>query len=649
MTRGARLLAASLLAAGLASGAPARAAFEPDHAQADVDAAMREHDYPFCREPYEPLSPDARELCDHASAIPRCGGFAAACARAAPPSPSPPPWWALWLHVPAWLGALAQILVWLVVAALVGLVLVPILRGLLRLGSTPREAPREALRSLVEAAAPPPEEVATGDEEQLLTRAQELAARGELRASLQLYLAASLRALDKRGALRVARDRTNGEYVRACADEVARPALREIVREVDRVQFGGQDPTADAVSRAGGRAVAIVRAAPVALLLLAMLGGSLGCGGISLARSRRAGDDPAGGELALELLRRQGAVVMGLGSSLASLPLPSEGERAPAVVVDVETTSLDDDTREHLEAWVKAGGSLVLLGAPTSWPKELGASYVFAARPYRLTARRLLARAIPAGPDEPQTGDDDEESAIYARGSEHGELVAGNGLAVPPEGETVARFDDGTPYAFMLPHGRGFVLGVGSDELLTNAGIARPGNAAALVALLSNADRTELRFAGAEDGVSPPSSPISALLRAGLGLAVAHGAVFALLLFVSAGTRLTRPRPSAPVRRRAFSEHVEAVGALYARARAAPHALGAFARFADERLRARMPRGSADVATFLASRAKMPVDVCQRLWARAMKARLDGAVLGDELTVLRELCALYAAAMAQDK
>ena len=72
--------------------------------------------------------------------------------------------------------------------------------------------------------------------------------------------------------------------------------------------------------------------------------------------------------------------------------------------------------------------------------------------------------------------------------------------------------------------------------------------------------------------------------------------VATLVLFFAVGVRLARPKPAAPPRRRAFAEHVEAVGALYARTRSAPHALAAYARFADERLRARMPRGTSDVA-----------------------------------------------------
>jgi hypothetical protein len=60
-----------------------------------------------------------------------------------------------------------------------------------------------------------------------------------------------------------------------------------------------------------------------------------------------------------------------------------------------------------------------------------------------------------------------------------------------------------------------------------------------------------------------------------------------------------------------------------------------------------MPRGSADVAAFLASRARVPVEACQRLWARAVQAKAGAPPLGDELAVLRELSAVYAAAMGR--
>lgn len=640
-----------VLGAALAT-TPAAATLDPTQASRQVDDAMRENDYRFCREPREPLSSDAKALCGHATEIKDCAGFATACA-APPPPPATPPWWLRWLglvHLPEILGTIAHVIVWLLVAALVVVVLIPIVRALARMRRGTPEPDRPAGKT-----SPTPEaavlaDLPQSDEETLLAKAGELARAGDLRGSLQLYLAASLRALDRRGALRITRDRTNGEYVRACGDTAAKPALREIVREVDRVQFGGDTATEDGVRRAAERAVAIVRAVPAALALAVLALALTGCGGMSMPKGLRRGDDPAGGELARDLLAKQGVTVSKLRSSLATLPLPEAGERAPAVVVDGETTSLDDETRDHLVAWVKAGGVLVLAGGPSQWPKELGIAAAYVKAPAKVSARQLLARAVPPTPGESSEEDeDDEESAIYARAFQHGEVVSSLALKLPGDAEQVAWFEDETPYAFWQAYGKGFVVGIATDELLTNAGVARPGNAAVLVAILAAAERTEMKFAGAEDGVSPPSTPVAALLRAGLGLPLGHAAVFVLVLFLAMGTRMARPRPTPPPRRRAFAEHVEAVGALYARAHSAPHALAAYARFADERIRARMPRGSGDVATFLASRAKMPVDVCQRLWARAMQAKAGGVVLGDELTVLRELTALYAAAMAQDR
>jgi hypothetical protein len=649
----------AVLATTTATTRTALAVMDPAHAQADVDAAMREHDYPFCREPHEPLSSRAIDLCPGASAIPGCTGYAAACAKAtAPPPPSSwPPWWARWLSIPPFIGTLAQAFVWLLVAALIVAIVIPIARGLARFRrkeALPPEPKRPASHL-----APVPmlaEVVTLTDEEQILARARELADRGDFAASMQLYLVASLRALDKRGAVRIAKDRTNGEYVRACSDPGAKPALRDIVREVDRVQFGGEPATPEGLDRAARTAIAIVRALPVTMLMLA-LSLSLGCGGMTMPKPRQAGDDPAGLELLHDVMARQGVTLRGLDSSLSTLPLPGPGERAPAVIVDMWRTSLDDETREHLLSWVDAGGVLVLVGYPSSWPKELKVERASATRPLpgklRITAKHLLARAAAPTPeekaDESEESDDDDESAIYARTDEHADLTEADGLTVSGTTERVAWFDDGTLYAAVATRGHGFVLEIGSDELFTNAGLAYPGSAAALVAILSNASRSEMRLAEAEDGVSPPSTPIAALLRAGLGLPLAHAAVFALVLFVAVGRRQARPRPTRPPRRRAFSEHVEAVGALYSRARSAPHALAAYARFADERLRARMPRGSGDIAGFLASRARMPLHVCQQIWARAMQAKAGAPPLGDELTVLRELSALYAAAMAQDR
>jgi hypothetical protein len=639
----------------LAVTRPAHAVLDPTRAQTDVDAAMHDGDYAFCRAPRLPLSYQARQLCPHATEIPACAGFAAECVKATAPPPSSssswswPSWFKSSLSVPAFLGTALEVLVWLLVAVLVIAILIPIVRAIARIRRT-GDALTKDRDSKASTATKTDEPISVlpmmTDEELLLARGDELARAGQYGAALQHYLAASLRALDKRGAVRITRDRTNGEYVRGCGDPNAKPALRDIVREVDRVQFGGEDATPDGVMRAAQRAVAIVRSLQVVLLALAlMLATGCGGGGGSSTAVPRPGDDPAGEELFRDVLVRQGVHIAALETSLASVPLPKAGERAPAVLVDLQRTALDDDTRDHLVEWVEEGGVLVLVGSPYAWPKAFGAASAESTSPYKLTVKRLLARSPGAGGDDDD--DDTPEGTIYARTTERGVLSAGTALGFSGASERVATFDGGMTYAAVLAHGKGFVLGIASNELLQNAPLARPGNAAAMVSIFSNADRLELRIADPEDGVSPPSTPIGALLRAGLGIGLAHALLATVALFFAVGLRLARPRPAMPPRRRAFAEHVEAVGALYARTRNAPHALAAYARFADDRLRARMPRGSGDVAAFLASRARVPLDVCQRLWARAVQAKAGAPPLGDELSVLRELSAVYSAAMAQ--
>jgi hypothetical protein len=314
---------------------------------------------------------------------------------------------------------------------------------------------------------------------------------------------------------------------------------------------------------------------------------------------------------------------------------------------------MDDETRAHLVEWVDAGGSLVLAGAPQTWPGEFGVGLPAPCGPGELSARRLLARSHGAAPNDDDEGEDEEPAtqhatAVYASAVEHGQIGMRSALTLPIASERVAWFDDQAIYAAAIPHGKGWVLAIASDELLTNAGLARTGNAAATIAILSNADRLEFKIAQPEDGLAPPTTPLTAMNRAGLGLGMVHALLAAVVLFLAAGIRMARATPTPPVVRRAFVEHVEAMGALYARTNNAEHALATYARFAEERLRAQMPRGTSDVAAFLASRARLPLDVCERVWTRAAVPN-HLAPTGDDLAVLKELLAVYSAATAKDK
>ncbi len=604
----------------------------------------------FCDKPHLPLSSRARALCPLAKDIAVCEGFAAACAdpnvdTCAPAKEKPPPSrsWPKLQRFFELLGSFARAFVWVFVGAAALLLLVAIARAVSR-------ARRDhALADLDPKPAPGPDAAAPDvpadlADDALLRRAEWHAHRGDNAIALQLYLAASLRALDRRGALRVSKDRTNGEYVRSCTEAGAVPSLREIVRDVDCVQFGHEEATPQRVSRAARLAEAIVRASLTVLVVVfaALLGA---CGGADdpCTRPVRAGDDPAGMEILQALLHKQGIITQPLDRSLASLPLLRPGDPPAAVLVDSETTDLDEETEAHLVSWVEAGGILVLAGSPSTFPAALGASSGGANDVREVNVR------MPA--DEDQDDDDETPAAprpedVAARG-----MLARNATLhfADASARTVAWFPEGAAYAETRDMGSGTVLGLASDDLLTNAGLAHPGNAAATVALLSNVPLTHLWIAQKDDGVAPPASPIAALMRAGLGLGLAHGVGFIVILFLAAGVRMARPKPASPPPRRAFAQHVEAVGGLYARAGSAAHALVAYARFADERLRARMPSGASDVPAFLAARSSTSIEECRRIWARAMSAGDASPPRGDELDLLRDLGGLYAAATSQNR
>ncbi len=623
MTRTARHLALFVFAACVATSSSAWARpLDPSTADRDAQQALTDGRYTFCKHPPTPLPPRAQSLCAIAREIPDCEGLVRACEG---PKDDPSSW-----SFPSWLRAafefLATIGVWLLVAAIVALLAIPIVQGLLRARRDRNVAdtkPPVGGDDAKEETAPLPDLLSATDAERLLRHAEELRAQGKLDRALFTFLHAALRALDDRGAIRIERHRTNGEYVRSCREDAARRGLRELVRDVDRVRFGGAPPDDASVARARERAVALVRVAVAVILAITLTG-------CTSAKRYLSGADPSENALFVDLLKRQGADVGTLGSSLATLKAPEPGKPSPIVVVDVERVPLADETREHLARWVEKGGTLVLAGDPASWPKDLGGAKAAKAASREIHAIEVVTEAV--------DDDAEEEREDLVVVDEPGILARPSALEWPvKKADVYGRFDDGKLYAGLLRHGEGKVLGVANDDLFTNAGLARPGNPRALMRILANLHGTEFKVARDVDGVIPPSNPLSALVEAGLGKALAHSPFAITLLFFAAGARFGRPRRAAPPARRAFAEHVEATGALYARTKVAAHALRTYARYAEGLLRAQMPRGTADIAGFIAARASLPLEECTRVWKRATESLSGAPPLGDELHALKDL------------
>lgn len=635
------LLTTLVVLAGITFAAPRLALAEPDGSHAareHVQKAMKDGNFTFCKAPKRPFSPRQRELCPLAAEIEGCEGFVAACKADAldwedlKKKTNKESSRGTAMQV---LATLAKGLVWVLVLLVIGAIAFPLIRALLKarrdkaIADAPK--PKNVASIAVRQAAPEPENVT--DAEAALRDADEHARRGELARALSLYLAASLSALDRRGAIRLARHRTNGEYVRACAEDASRQPLREIVREVDKVEFGKQAVTSAAVANVAARANAVVRRPAMmgrgttsmltgVLLVLSLI--LTGCdgnrGGLAVGR-----DDPAGSELPMEMLRRTGFDVAYLTRPLVELPMPATDAAPPILVVDVDNVLLEPESTAHLLRWVEEGGVLVIFGAPVLWPPALHA-----------TTEKASSRDLSV-----LTRD------VFARGAR---LAAPRAMAWP-DSEAVAWLDKGV-YAATKSIGKGTVVGVAGAELFTNAGVARPDNAAALAAILdiaiierddgmlqrgiASSFTYEVKVARREDGIPPPSNPFSALVQAGLGRGAWHALAAAVILFLAFGIRHARARPAAPATRRAFAEHVEATGAFYGRAKALGHALSSYGRFAELRLRERVPRG-ADPVQFLATRAAVPHEEAARVWKRATEAKPEDPPRGDELLTIREL------------
>ena len=411
-------------------------------------------------------------------------------------------------------GAVLQVGVWIVVAAIIILIALPTVRAVLRRRKE-RQAQVDLAPAAMKAAAIVPEVPIDvhADADTLLARAEAMRARGELRDALYLYLAASLRALHLRGAIEYERHKTNGEYVRGCNEDGARAPLREIVRAVDRVQFGGEAATSDVVANVALRAGSLVRvAATMALMALAMFG--VGCDASSKAAHRVLGDtnDPGGTTLVHEALKAAGADVAFLSTSMRGLD-----PKAPhdfAIVLDAGKLAVDEEGWGRLVAWVEAGGALAVAGGAHQWPKEFHASTT--------TPEEARVRVM-----EELDGDGDKDHPPTRRGrkSATAQLLRAAGLSFPEDEDrvtTVATAPGGIPYAAVRHVGDGRVLLLATDDLLSNAGVARPESAAALVMILQRLHTPTLRFMRLENLISPASNPLSALARAGLTLPLLH-------------------------------------------------------------------------------------------------------------------------------
>ena len=99
-----------------------------------------------------------------------------------------------------------------------------------------------------------------------------------------------------------------------------------------------------------------------------------------------------------------------------------------------------------------------------------------------------------------------------------------------------------------------------------------------------------MQFAGAVEGIVA-QNPVTSVTRGRLAPAMLQLALAALVFFLYRGAHFGRPRAEATASRRAFVDHVRALGLVYARARAGRLALEHYGAWATERLAERLRLG----------------------------------------------------------
>lgn len=442
-----------------------------------------------------------------------------------------------------------------------------------------------------------------------LLLADEASERGDHDHAMELALRGAYRALQRAGQIAVRENGTNGDYLE---DVRSTPeihgALVDAVDAVEAVQFGGAPATASgyanvrhAVLRLSSQLVS-----GTALVLSCLV--SSGCDSSDL-RQRAENDPlaaPGGTAMLRELVEGRGGRFHHRTRSVVEL-----GDGVGAVIVHPKA-QLTSTQWQTLMTWTARGHVLVLAQPTPRVPAaiELGEARQPCESPPRSVTDALL----------------DSEVRLAYRGATL-ELFGSAWLPLAMCGEHAV--------VAWRELGAGRVVALGSDEPLTNASLGAADNGLFFLSWLGPA--RVVHFVDDLTG-SGSQSPYVAVANAGLVPVVAQLLLAALILIVA------RTRTKAPARRRPadaaprFSEHVVAMGRLFAEAHAADYALATYRRWAVTQL-ARQLRAHAAATPDELSRAIARKTDRDELEVRAL---LFGRPEGDEARASLPLDDLHA-------
>lgn len=431
------------------------------------------------------------------------------------------------------------------------------------------------------------------DVSRLLDRARQAASRGEYKAAIDDAYAALLRRLDGDGLIDIERHRTNGDYVRDLRERPdLRQEVRDIVRDVERVQFGRLEPSESHFRRVLDRVVPLVGRSLVSLLLAIGLGTGLsGCDyEDEHAGLAGLGTDPMGGRALVQLLRRAD-----IHSHHRTRTIEQLRETHGALVLFGNVQPTEDEWDELID-WADGGGTLVLATGRTDLSSRLGIevrahglsaeddTYLSFVGAQEYLYSDLVIRA-PRYASINITGDRFRVQQMMVRDLAIDEEVDPDyydpfdGYAKPNE-----------IYAVRITQGEGNIYVFADEFLFTNASMAVEDNAYFLVDLLSEFGG-DIELVDEWTGTGA-QNPLQSIKNSRLTPVILQILAFMVLLYSWRGIAFGRLRDPITRGRRAFVDHVHALALQYAKARASRHVLATYSAWVIDQLRARLAPGT---------------------------------------------------------
>ena len=486
-----------------------------------------------------------------------------------PPPPKPDP------AVASVASGIARILFFLLLGGFIAFVLWMVVKNLLAdSDAPPEEAPPEdalpigqttaktAVRSVVET-----------DVERLLARARAAAQRGAFGQAIDDLYAALLRRLDGDGIIEIQPFRTNGDYLRQVRSERSEiaPDVRAVLSDVESVQFGSRSPSAELFSRIHDRVVPLVTKALGFVFFIVGLSSIVSCAHLAVDEvdenpdvtvdSVFRGDSSPSGIHAITTLVND----IGVDMRQHRRPMDELPDPGISTLVLLPDYDISDIGAWRLHEWVKRGGDLVFAGG-NEIPEWAGATF---------DHEQTSIHAVRPAP-----------SYVSKFGPIEIQIPPGNLLRCADEDVFLIR--DSLCYAEERSIEKGRVFVFADDRWFMNIALPFGDNTAFLLSFFGAVHRNVHVLDGQTS--LGANTPIDSIARSNIWPILLQLFLLLGLAFLWAGRAFGTLRDPIVDRRRAFADHVRALGLAYARSGASRHVLGIYAGWAIERLRERLPR-----------------------------------------------------------